>query len=90
MGITVEPQRDIDPQRLREAAARIEIPTLLVRGGRSDVVGNAGLADIRRRVPRAEVVEVGGAGHMVAGDDNDVFAVRLEAFLAGLDGDGAV
>jgi non-heme chloroperoxidase len=85
MAITDEPQRRSAPERLRAAAQRLEIPTLLVRGARSDVVSDAGLADMRRLVPHAEVVEIGGAGHMVAGDDNDVFAVSLGTFLASID-----
>jgi len=84
MRITDEPQRRVDQQRLRAAAARVEIPTLLVRGARSDVVSDAGLTDMLRLIPHAEAVAVGGAGHMVAGDDNDVFAVTLETFLAGI------
>jgi hypothetical protein len=40
-----------------------------------------------RLVPHAESVDVQAAGHMVAGDDNDVFAARLEVFLARLDAD---
>lgn len=47
----------------------------------SDVVSEAGLEDMRTRMPMAEAVEVGAAGHMVAGDDNDVFAGALEGFL---------
>jgi pimeloyl-ACP methyl ester carboxylesterase len=81
-----EPQRHTDPQRLRAAASRLRIPTLLVRGAQSDVVSNEGLADMQRLIPYAECVEVGGAGHMVAGDDNDVFATRLETFLTHLNG----
>jgi pimeloyl-ACP methyl ester carboxylesterase len=77
-----EPQRHIDRDRLRAAARAISVPTMLVRGGHSDVVGDAGMADMRRLIPHAELVEVGAAGHMVAGDDNDVFTTRLEAFLA--------
>lgn len=76
-----EPTRQIDPDRLRRAAARVTAPTLLVRGGRSDVVSDAGLADMRRRLPDAELADVGAAGHMVAGDDNDVFGAALESFL---------
>jgi pimeloyl-ACP methyl ester carboxylesterase len=76
-----EPQRHIDRERLRAAARAITVPTMLVRGGHSDVVGDAGMTDMRRLIPHAELVEVGGAGHMVAGDDNDVFTSRLEAFL---------
>jgi non-heme chloroperoxidase len=89
MRIDDEPQRHIDPQRLRAAASRLRIPTLLVRGARSDVVSDKGLADMQRLIPHAECVEVGGAGHMVAGDDNDIFATRLETFLAHLNGGAA-
>ncbi len=84
MRIEDEPQRRIDPERLRQAAARVTVPTLIVRGAQSDVVSDAGLADIRELIPHAQVVDVKAAGHMVAGDDNDVFAARLEDFLSGL------
>ena len=82
-----EPQRDIYRERLRAAAAAITVPTLIVRGLQSDVVSDAGLADIRTLIPHAQVADVNGAGHMVAGDDNDIFASTLERFLSeiGLD-----
>ena len=83
--IADEPQRRVNPDRLRAAASRLRIPTLLVHGAQSDVVSDAGLADMLRLVPQAESVEIPAAGHMVAGDDNDVFATCLEAFLASLD-----
>jgi pimeloyl-ACP methyl ester carboxylesterase len=76
-----EPQRQIDPARVRAAAARVTVPTMIVRGARSDVVSDEALADVLAVVPQAEVVEVQSAAHMVAGDDNDIFATRLEAFL---------
>ena len=76
-----EPQRRVGRERLRAAAARIEVPTLIVRGAQSEVVSEEGLADMRRLIPQAQTVNVQKAGHMVAGDDNDVFAERLEAFL---------
>lgn len=85
MQIDDEAQRHVDPDRLRAAAARMTIPTLVVRGAQSDVVSDEGLADMLRLIPHAESVDVQAAGHMVAGDDNDVFAGRLEAFLARLD-----
>jgi pimeloyl-ACP methyl ester carboxylesterase len=80
-----EPQRRTDRQRLRQAPSAITIPTLIVRGLQSDVVSDAGIADMQRLIPGAQIVEVPQAGHMVAGDDNDVFATRLTEFLAGLD-----
>jgi pimeloyl-ACP methyl ester carboxylesterase len=87
MFISDEPGRGIDPARLRAAAAAVTVPTLIVRGLSSDVVSDAGLADIRDLIPQAQVADVQGAGHMVAGDDNDIFAATLEGFLTeiGLD-----
>ena len=79
-----EPARHSDPVRLRAAAAQLRIPTLLVRGGQSDVVSDEGVADMLRLVPHAVSVDVSRAGHMVAGDDNDVFAAHLETFLDGV------
>jgi pimeloyl-ACP methyl ester carboxylesterase len=84
MSIPDEPQRLVRQERLEAAAERLTAPTLIVRGMRSDIVSDEGLADMRRRVPTAQVVEVGAAGHMVAGDDNDVFAGALEQFLSTL------
>jgi non-heme chloroperoxidase len=81
MRIGDEPQRQIEPPRLERAAAKVVAPTLIVRGAHSDVVSEAGLADMLRRIPSAEVADVAAAGHMVAGDDNDVFANALEGFL---------
>ncbi len=63
------------------AAANVHIPTLLVRGEQSDVVTDAGIADMKRLIPDAETIVVPRAGHMVAGDDNGVFVVGLERFL---------
>jgi non-heme chloroperoxidase len=77
-----EPQRHADRDRLAAAARALTIPTVIVRGARSDVVSDAGLANMLELVPDAEVIDVQAAGHMVAGDDNDVFAERLEAFLS--------
>jgi pimeloyl-ACP methyl ester carboxylesterase len=63
------------------AARRITVPTLLVRGADSDVVSEAGAREMQELIPHAEVVEVPAAGHMIAGDDNDVFTERLSGFL---------
>ncbi|MGW4340893.1 alpha/beta fold hydrolase, partial [Rhodococcus koreensis] len=32
-------------------------------------------------IPTAKLIDVTGAGHMVAGDDNDVFSGGLKEFL---------
>lgn len=85
MDLRDEARRDARVTRLEEAAAAISAPTLIVRGARSDVVSDEGLADMRRRMPGARVADVASAGHMVAGDDNDVFGAALDAFLAEAD-----
>ena len=77
-----EPARQTPRERLKAAAALLTIPTLIVRGGASDVVSDAGIADMLELVPSAEYVYVPGAGHMVAGDENDVFAGYLDTFLS--------
>lgn len=57
-------------------------PFLLVRGLHSDVVSDAGVASFRALMPELEVVDVAGAGHMVAGDRNDAFNAGVIDFLA--------
>ena len=37
--------------------------------------------EFRQRIAGAQVVDVRGAGHMVAGDQNDVFLDALTSFL---------
>lgn len=58
------------------------VPTLLVRGMKSDIVDEAGVADLRRRIPALEIADIRGAGHMVAGDKNDEFNAAVIEFLA--------
>jgi pimeloyl-ACP methyl ester carboxylesterase len=58
-----------------------EIPTLLIRGLRSEVVSDANVAGFRRLLPTLEVADVARAGHMVAGDDNDVFNKAAVEYL---------
>jgi pimeloyl-ACP methyl ester carboxylesterase len=57
------------------------VPTLLVRGGASDIVSPQAAKAFLDIVPHARFVDVGGAGHMVAGDKNDVFAAAIIDFL---------
>lgn len=68
-------------EQLLEACAGVRCPTLLVRGMQSDIVSEAGVIEFRARLPAAEVFDVGGAGHMVAGDKNDDFNAGVTAFL---------
>jgi pimeloyl-ACP methyl ester carboxylesterase len=65
----------------QEAARRLHIPCLLVRGLESELVGEAEAKAFLRLVPHAEWADVAGAAHMVAGDRNDAFGDALLAFL---------
>jgi pimeloyl-ACP methyl ester carboxylesterase len=69
---------------LVEAARRVTIPTLLVRGASSELVGEEHAKDFLTLVPHARYVDVTGARHMVAGDRNDQFANAIEDFLGEL------
>jgi len=73
-------------EKLYEAAARLTIPTLLVRGLESDIVSDDGIAEFRAHTPHLEVCDVAAAGHMVAGDRNDAFNDGVSAFLRRLPG----
>lgn len=73
-----------DPVLLEASARRVEVPTLLVRGRQSDLLSEEGAAHLQALIPHARYVDVAGAGHMVAGDRNDVFGDAVTAFLAEL------
>jgi len=45
------------------------------------VVSEEGVKEFLKIVPHAEFADVSGAGHMVAGDRNDVFTSAVTAFL---------
>jgi len=67
--------------RLLAAASRLAIPTLLVRGGRSEVVSSERAAEFLKLVPHAHYADIAEAGHMVAGDQNDAFSTAVLKFL---------
>ena len=73
--------RDVE-ERFQACARRLTLPTLLVRGGMSDVLSEDGVREFQDLCPHAEYVNVVEAGHMVAGDRNDVFAKAVKDFLA--------
>jgi non-heme chloroperoxidase len=69
-------------QRRYEAAARqLRVPTLVVRGGISDVLSEEGLRHFQAICPQAEVANIADAGHMIAGDRNDIFSDSVISFL---------
>ena len=68
--------------RLRECSRKLRLPTLLIRGGLSDVLSEEGARTFLELCPHSEYVNVSDAAHMVAGDRNDVFANAAIDFLA--------
>ncbi|GAB3150337.1 alpha/beta fold hydrolase [Amycolatopsis stemonae] len=76
-----EDERNHSAARLGQAALGIRVPTLLVRGRYSDILSAESAAEFLSLVPTAREVQV-AAGHMIAGDDNTVFAAHLRDFLS--------
>jgi pimeloyl-ACP methyl ester carboxylesterase len=74
---------DLEAMYLRQSACarRLTLPTLLVRGGLSDVLSEEGARSFLGLCPHSEYVNVTEASHMVAGDRNDVFAGAVIEFL---------
>ena len=79
-------------EALVDAARGLTAPTLLVRGGASELVSEAHAREFLALAPHAKYVDVAGARHMVAGDRNDHFSAAILAFLTELrsSGDGPV
>ena len=69
-------------ERMEACARNLSLPTLLVRGGLSDVLSEAGAREFLELCPRAEYVNVTDASHMVAGDRNDIFSGAVISFLS--------
>ncbi len=63
----------------------IPVPTLLVRGGESDVLSQETADRAVSEIPRAILRVVPGAGHSVPGDNPDDFTFVVREFLKDLD-----
>jgi pimeloyl-ACP methyl ester carboxylesterase len=72
---------EFKPGRLEDAGRGLSLPTLLVRGRMSDLLSEEGAREFLELVPHAKYADVSGAGHMVAGDRNDVFSKAVIGFL---------
>jgi pimeloyl-ACP methyl ester carboxylesterase len=69
------------PNPFEDVARAITVPTLLIRGGRSRIVSDAGAREFLALVPHAEFVDIAEAHHMVAGDANDAFNEAVFRFV---------
>ena len=70
---------------LFSAASKINVPVLLLSGGRSDVVSNDTVDEFLQLVPHARHVFLPQATHMLAGDANDAFTRAIAGFVHDLD-----
>lgn len=68
--------------RLLAASRRVQVPVLLLSGGRSDVVSSSTIAEFQSLVPHASHIQIPAATHLVVGDRNDEFTAEIAAFLA--------
>ena len=75
--------------RMAGAARNITIPVLIISGSRSEVVSDEGIAQFRQLIPQAQWVQVPGAAHMVAGDQNDGFNSAISGFVRDLTATGS-
>jgi pimeloyl-ACP methyl ester carboxylesterase len=82
---SLQSRRDVMEERLLAGARMLRVPALLVRGAESDVVGREGVSAFLEAVPHAEFLDVEDAGHMVAGEQNDVFSSAVVQFLSRLE-----
>ncbi len=76
----IEAHSDSWQSAIFDAARRVDVPTLLISGARSDVVSAATITEFLELVPHARHARV-DATHMVAGDANTAFADALQEFL---------
>ena len=68
-------------EALDAAARSIDVPTLLISGGRSDLIGDGEVAHFLDLVPHARHHRIADATHMVAGDRNDLFTASILDFV---------
>ncbi len=68
-------------RRLSDCAQALAVPSLLVKGAMSDVLTEEGVQEYLALAPRSEYLNIRGAGHMVAGDRNDLFGKAIVEYL---------
>lgn len=79
-----EALRHFDQYDLWPLVPLVSCPALIVRGSQSDVMGEGAAKEMVRQMPRARLVEVPGARHLVFLDQPQAFASAVQGFLLGL------
>ena len=69
---------------LDRIAEGVKIPTHLIRGQLSQIVSEEAVQHFLEVIPHAAYTDIFDAGHMIAGDKNDVFNEAVASFLTSL------
>jgi esterase len=77
-------QAGMNPDELWQDVRKIQCPTLIVRGGESDILSPQAAERLHAAIPNSRLSVVPGAGHSVMGDNPDGFAQAVQEFLATL------
>lgn len=76
--------RSIDVKKMHDelsaSIGNIQCPTLVVKGGESDVFSMDGARDLQKMIPGSEFSLVPGAGHSVMGDNPQGFEAAVRSF----------
>ena len=78
---TIAQEGERHQPRLLAAACNIDVPVLLLSGGRSDVVSRETISEFMQLLPHARHREIPQATHMLAGDDNHAFTAEIRKFV---------
>jgi pimeloyl-ACP methyl ester carboxylesterase len=70
-----------EPGDLRPLLPRIEIPVLVLRGGKSIVLTDAGVADLEAGLPRCEVAVIDEVSHMMMLERPELVAAAIRSFV---------
>ena len=68
--------------QLWDCVRKLECPTLVVRGGNSDVFPVETMQQMEEIIPGCETVTISGAGHLVQGDNPADFVTAVNKILA--------
>lgn len=71
-------------EQLWEAVAKITCPTLVIRGGNSDIFAHATMDKMSEVIPNCSTVTVPNAGHLVAGDNPTDFLAAVNSFYGAI------
>lgn len=69
---------------LWDDVSAVRCPTLIVRGGESDILSDESAARLQAAIPGSRLAEVAGAGHSVMGDNPSAFLAAVRPFLGAL------